>query len=506
MFGSAMESHKRIESYKDIETASDQAILAFIDGLANNPQNYLTHWESWEYYKDNHLKDSQISECCCQDGSHNRFSSGNSRAPTEQAIIDKVLKISQSEAAAIKLLSLGAGSYLQDLIILCRLVFLKIKSKNIQLVCVEPRAVPNYPTEQEIKQSDSRYMNKGYSKVIISGRRERELINIIEKINKATGFNIQVEFYKSIDGLPKNCSFDGVYAIDYDSLRLGGNHSTQCHHEIIEDDPYYDALIALMKSLTLLKKDRNAFAAFSIHEQVNWFTGYDLSPSSQSLPCLSTNNIFDSYAFNASLAPFLYYLPFFINEKKPLVFNEVIVNPQDKTLLIAVLEQFQLGYSFYNKDTLFKNEEMTFVVETRFVKSPCLVPFKQNFSVLRYNDEDKKFQTFPCHIKVQVESLTTTHLKPLLEKPCPINRSDNYFFEEFLSLADYLKDLAGKSEEDVKKAQQIIYYLKEGRLDLVDQELAVHKNKFDFGATTGTKIWNSLVKDSLVRGGPLQPQ
>jgi len=36
---------KRVEGYKDIETASKAAIFEFINGLANNTSDYVSRWK-----------------------------------------------------------------------------------------------------------------------------------------------------------------------------------------------------------------------------------------------------------------------------------------------------------------------------------------------------------------------------------------------------------------------------------------------------------------------------
>jgi len=79
-----------------------------------------------------------------------------------------------------------------------------------------------------------------------------------------------------------------------------------------------------------------------------------------------------------------------------------------------------------------------------------------------------------------------------------VGKSDNYFFEENLSLGDYLIGLAAKSPEGAEKAQRIIYHLNNKEFDLVAKELAAHRSPLDWGTTTGTRIWNSLINTGLV--------
>ena len=110
------------------------------------PERYITEKcickakESCTYRK---LEGTEMKECHCL--SHHRFKANNIRVKTENVIIQHIIKHLMGQP--VRILSLGPGAYLQDLMIILRLAEAGIKS--IHITFVEPH--PCLKAFQEFK-------------------------------------------------------------------------------------------------------------------------------------------------------------------------------------------------------------------------------------------------------------------------------------------------------------------------------------------------------------------
>ena len=168
------------------------------------PEKYITEKcickakESCTYRK---LEGTEMKECHCL--SHHRFKPNNIRVKTENVIIQHILKHLMGQP--VRILSLGPGAYLQDLMIILRLAEAGIKS--IHITFVEPH--PCLKAFQEFK-------------------------TFLEKITVAYDlYFITYCDFTDISEVSDKKEYDVIYAIDYKEC-----NSTEYLREHLHDEEH----------------------------------------------------------------------------------------------------------------------------------------------------------------------------------------------------------------------------------------------------------------------------
>ena len=160
---------------------------SYFSSLSRFPERYITERcicnaeDACTYMK---LRGTSMKECHCR--SHHRFLPNNIRVKVENAIIEHIIKHLLDNP--VRILSLGSGAYLEDLMILLRLAERGIQC--IHIAMVEPNPCSKaYP--------DFKYF--------------------VEKIQAIYGMKeISCSNYTDIDQVDSSQEFDVIYAIDYD--------------------------------------------------------------------------------------------------------------------------------------------------------------------------------------------------------------------------------------------------------------------------------------------------
>ena len=179
--------------------------------LAMFPERYITKKcickakEACTYRK---LDGTEMKECHCQ--SHHRFAPNNIRVKTENVIVQHIIKT--CEEKSVRMLSLGPGAYLQDLMIVLRLVEAGIKSLHLTLV--EPN--PCSTAYQDFK-------------------------FFLEKLSLVYDMDyISYCSFTDINQVGCDKEFDVIYAIDYKEC-----NSTEYLREHLHDEENNDAIPGL---------------------------------------------------------------------------------------------------------------------------------------------------------------------------------------------------------------------------------------------------------------------
>ena len=201
---------------------------SYLTSLSKFPERYITERcicnaeDACTYWK---LRGTSMKECHCR--SHNRFLPNNSRLKVENAIVQHILKHLMDKS--VRILSLGTGAYLQDLMIILRLAEGGIKSIHIAMVDPYP-CMKAYP--------DFKYF--------------------VEKIKTVYGMKeIVVSNYPDINEVDHEEAFDVIHAIDFDDCNskayLNEHRHIEVHNDAVEnsdpDKPTWD-LIKTSRYLT----------------------------------------------------------------------------------------------------------------------------------------------------------------------------------------------------------------------------------------------------------------
>ena len=160
---------------------------SYLSSLSKFPERYITERcvcngeDSCSYY---FLRGTSMKECHCR--SHHRFIPNNIRVKMQNAIIQHIIKHFIDKP--VRIMSLGAGAFLQDLMIILKLAEAGINAVDIALVEPNPclKAYPDFKY----------FVNK---------------IRVIYKMKY-----ISVKTYLDINEVDPNDQFDIIYAIDYD--------------------------------------------------------------------------------------------------------------------------------------------------------------------------------------------------------------------------------------------------------------------------------------------------
>ncbi|MBA2711200.1 MAG: hypothetical protein H0U57_11485 [Tatlockia sp.] len=357
---------------------------------SNDEDAFTNYFEFWDQHSQ--LRKTSIGECCCNDNNHNRFLLGNNRRKIENLVMERIANFTTRDN--INLLSIGSGKFLQDLIIIFRLSLLG--HKKINMVCIETRLE---------KKACSQFKA------------------IIAAVNLYCETEIFLHFYENIDEIPENLrNFDVVYSIDYDNLNLAKDYSSRKLPGRIGTFkvPAYIASIAVIKGLSLLNEEKDAFGAFSQQTNVSIFCAShnDLPTATNIENFIYRPNLFAQYCINSSIEVLLYHLSFFIMEQKPLLINEEIISAEDKPFLEAMFNKFNITYSFFNYSDCINNidkllgSKITLVVDmmafdTWKNEKPELEGFEgKNISVLRIDWRDNKsLVSAPSCIEIQLTQL-----------------------------------------------------------------------------------------------------
>lgn len=465
-------------SLDDIIPNPKDNIENFISDMAEDSSKYLTRWNydnsaysfPSAYYSQLYLKGELYTHL--SEESHpfhpgdSRFQTGNSRTLIENEIL-KYVEL-RDKNIPINILSIDPQKYLQDLVIVCKL--LHAGFKNINITCID---------------LDKKNRND------LAGK---EFEKIAQDINLHFKSKIKCAFYKSIDDIPdENRAFDIIQAINIERLHDWLDYSG---NKAIEDDFYkgkftsqykddkcsYEVVMTFIKGISFLKDEQNILVALSnsINRKVYTLTkqGDNIAfEDNLMLPALICPNNLQRYCINASLEMLIRYLPLFVQEKKPLCINNKIFRPEDKPYVEAMLDKFNLKYTFYeeNEFELIRADKLTLVINT--TKSEINDPILSQLSALtdHGNDMDNKVLN-------------------ILQQPCLIQRATNLFFSENITLHKYLQNLSAASNLAAReKAQAIIYHLNNRDWNKLKEALSITRNWLDpLTETTGLKIYRAL--------------
>ena len=186
---------------------------SYLTSLSKFPQRYITERcicnaeDACTYYK---LRGTSLKECHCR--SHHRFIPNNIRVKMETSIIQHILKNLLDRP--VKILSLGSGAYLQDLMIILRLAEGGMKSIHISMVEPNP-------------------CNKAYP----------DFTFFLDKIKNIYEMKeITVRNYTDINQVDTKEAFDVIYAIDFDECNskeylLEHRHIEVHNNETQSSDP-----------------------------------------------------------------------------------------------------------------------------------------------------------------------------------------------------------------------------------------------------------------------------
>ena len=201
---------------------------SYLTSLSRFPERYITERcicnaeDACTYLK---LRGTSMKECHCR--SHNRFLPNNVRLKVENSIVQHILKHLMDKP--VRILSLGSGAYLQDLMIILRLAEGGIKSIHIAMVDPYP-CMKAYP--------DFKYF--------------------VEKIKTVYEMKeIIVSNYPDINEVDHEEAFDVIHAIDFDDCNskayLNEHRHIEVHNDAVKDSdpdkPTWD-LIKTSKFLT----------------------------------------------------------------------------------------------------------------------------------------------------------------------------------------------------------------------------------------------------------------
>lgn len=391
---------------KLVPNPSPESMLSFIQEIVRTSQLESTKWRNiqfatpddekafhrhFEFWGENtEIRRTAIGECRCNDNAHNRFSKGNSRRKIENSIMEGISNLENKDS--ITLLSVGSGKFLQDLILLFRLVLKGYK--KITITCIEPDL-----------------NNEAYE----------HFMTIIDAVNQYYKTEIVVHYHKSIAEIPNETrSFDVVYGIDYDNLEFGKDHSSRKleKREGTFNDATYIAAMDMIKALSFLNQEKGAFGAYSQHKNIYLFS--DSNPDITSTTTIENTvfspNTFEEYCINSSLEVLLANLSFFIKEQKPLLINEEIIQELDKPFLETMLKNFNIPYSFFiyaqTKANTFTDNTLRLVVDwiafdTKKGEKPDITGFEgHNNSIMRVDYcNNRSMTTTPGQLGTQILKL-----------------------------------------------------------------------------------------------------
>ena len=200
----------------------------YFASLARFPERYITErcecdaGGACTYVK---LRGTAMKECHCR--SHHRFLPNNIRVKMENAIIEHIIK--HLLGNPVRILSLGPGAYLEDLMIILRLA--EAGMKSIHIAMVEPNPC-----------------SKAYPDFKLFSEKIKDIYGMSE---------ISCSNYTDINQVDSEEEFDVIYAIDYEACNskeyLQEHRHIEVHNDEIQDSdpekPTWD-LIKAAKFLT----------------------------------------------------------------------------------------------------------------------------------------------------------------------------------------------------------------------------------------------------------------
>ena len=226
--------------------------------LAMFPERYITEkciCKAKELCTYRKLEGTEMKECHCL--SHQRFTPNNIRVKTENVIVHHIIKTCTEKS--VRMLSLGPGAYLQDLMIVLRLVEAGIKCIHVTLV--EPN--PCWTAYQDFKF----YLEK------------MALVYDMDYISYSS--------FTDIDQVGCDKQFDVIYAIDYKECSSTEYLREHLHDEENGDDEMLrldsdKSAWDLIKATKLLTSKNHGLVIVSKCKEI-------LHKSGQNIPVLQHN-------------------------------------------------------------------------------------------------------------------------------------------------------------------------------------------------------------------------
>lgn len=219
-----------------------------------NPELYVNHLWIDQHCNDYSVPSLNLSECGCQDVSHDRLFS-NVRKSIEGMVIE-ACKAADANHNQVKLLSVGPGGGLQDFNLILKLFSMGVK--HIELTLIEPEYSSLLAP---VSESTRRLYCNGLPEDSLLPEsyyrgHQANLYSIIRAISLLTRCfseaQINIFQYHSADDFKKDTAmtapFDVIYGIDFEAyedekakadfdaaaqfLKPGGKAFVSCHHQI----------------------------------------------------------------------------------------------------------------------------------------------------------------------------------------------------------------------------------------------------------------------------------
>lgn len=281
----------------------------------------------YPYSVDLYLKSFRLYECHCSmgmAGSHCRFMSDNTRTKMENLIVGHV---SSHSMTSIRMLSLGAGGCLQDLILVIRLALLGLTSIHLEVV-------------------DTSFDNDAYF----------DLVRLLKKLAEAYEISITTNSSDSVTKIDAKRGFNLVYAIDYENhepcLGLESLGVAEFLHTNANADTSTTSsrgTIDLIKAANLATSP-NALVVMSYGKNIISLTPNTASSTFSGLKLLSqiyrNQEPSGSFYLNADISNLLVDLQCLVRLKRPLLINRDIVSEEDRDSVNVFLARLGLPPEF----------------------------------------------------------------------------------------------------------------------------------------------------------------
>lgn len=458
-----------------------------------------------------------LSECACIKGQHDRCKSGNLRTSIENQIVDHINTAFKGKS--VSLLSFGSGHYLQDLILLARLVKdRKVASIHITLLEVEP---------SKFSQADIKGM--------------------LQQLAKLTYIPIKYSFITPGELRQAPEQFDVIYAIDAEEIAFTSPGVFLGDDRTTKDD--------FISALEKLKLSADSLCALS-HGNFGIFitTPYSLrtNPFKESLPDLVNIETISLIYINQHIFNLLLNIEFIKSAKKEIIINEALLNPEEN-FIKNLLETNNISYKIMKHEDAISaisntkglclsleytpSDEFIAKKKRAYEGMQMLFPFPEgmkNICSLHYNidyktafimsavrffsliDQDQieasaaenrsvslqfhlsispmPMQAYIANLNDRFKLICDDDLyKKLLTTPHQL--SESLLFNKSLTLQTYIEKLLQSSDvSDLTKAEQIIHALEEKSLQQFKDAAAIHRHAVTLQSkTTGAKLVEKIV-------------
>ena len=313
---------------------------SFFDTIANHPEELLYErlsffWNSNTKTHEHILSDTFLFECTCKvTNSHNRILPGNTRTKMEHLIVSHIKKTYLNQKQ-IRLLSLGAGGCLQDLILVAKLAASGVDSIHITLV--EPEFTERGDTTFDIQNHNNAY---------------QEFDCLLKRMQQVYGTNLTLSWNKAckIDAVHEK--FDLVYAIDYDDYGIHDYSDRKLDgREKTVGDEAYQAGLDLIKASNLTESIQDALVIMSHGKNI-----ISLTPATASChfddmrPYTDFNkskNKIGAFYINADMNLVLLNLQSLMNHlSSPLLINQSIIGSKDRVHITTFLARHRIDHKY----------------------------------------------------------------------------------------------------------------------------------------------------------------